>query len=138
MTNLTDIRNYLRKQPDIMLVYLYGSLHGKTAMPDSDYDLIIVTPTPLMPQRRSHIEQQLATMIKSPLVVLVALDHNPNQRSYAIVTEGASLFTRDLAHHITIEKQALTIYTPPPTPSPPPAPPEQPTPSIPIPQTLYT
>ncbi len=140
MTNLTNIQNYLREQPDIILTYIQGSLQGNTAMPDSDYDLIIVTETPLMPQRRTQLEQHLATILDSPFVVLVALNHKPHQRSYAIVTEATPLFDRDLAHRIAIEQTTLNPCAPPPDPSPPPlpTPPDRPTTPLPIPQSLYT
>lgn len=104
------IRSYLNKQDEILQIYLVGSLTNSLAMPDSDYDLVILTRQALMPYRRTMIERELAALLEADIVVLVPLGHATARRSYAIVVHGRQIFERDLATCIAFEKQIMCHY----------------------------
>lgn len=93
-----------------MLTYLVGSCTGSMAMPDSDYDIVVVMKQALMPGRRASIEHELAAILEAEMVLLIPLDHAKERRSYAIVVHGIPVFENDLGERIAYEARVLESY----------------------------
>jgi predicted nucleotidyltransferase len=110
MSIIATIRGYLDHQEEILLTFMVGIRSGTHAMPESDYDLVILTGQVLMPARRMQIEQELVRLLDADMVVLVPLNHETPRRLYAIVVHGRVIFERDLTERIMFEEELVQTY----------------------------
>lgn len=104
---------FWQNDPDILLVYLFGSqARGKTG-PLSDIDLAVL----LKPaSKREYFEKKLTLLSELTAVLgrddidLVILNQAPVMLKYHILKEGKPLFIRDEELHINIIQKTISEY----------------------------
>ena len=110
MSDLVSLRAYLAKQDDVALAYLFGSRASDHFALESDYDIAVLTRTPIAPARRYQLASELSAVLGGTPVDVVVLDQAPVELTYAVVAHGNRLFERDVATRVEFEASVMSRY----------------------------
>lgn len=104
------LAEYLSKNRQIILGYLFGSQAQGQAGPMSDYDIAILIGGEMAPRTRHKLAHELACLLGVEQVDLVILNRAPIELRYHVVAEGQLLYQRDLASRVEFEADTLSRY----------------------------
>jgi predicted nucleotidyltransferase len=83
-----------QRLPDVLAIYLFGSVASGAAGPESDVDLAVLNDGPLDPVEMWDVAGEIASMVDSD-VDLVDLRAASTILQHQVVTKGRRLFARD-------------------------------------------
>ena len=106
-----QIETVVYAQPDVRLVYLFGSQVSGTTGPLSDIDLAV-----LLAREASaiHVFAQLEHLFSLALegqaVDVVILNQAPIELAYAVIAQGRIIYQRSIAERVEYEAEVMSRY----------------------------
>lgn len=107
---LKSITNTLKRHPEIILAYLFGSQAKGMARQDSDIDIALLIDESSVKQSRLRFQIDLAAELGNDRIDLVILNHAPPLLQHQVIKHGVKLFSRDKATTVDFVFKAITRY----------------------------
>ena len=95
------IRQVLARHPSIAVAILFGSLAAGRERTDSDLDLAVASTTPLSPQTRIQLIEELAVASRRP-IDLIDLDQTYSPLLQQILTKGCLIICTDRTRYANL------------------------------------
>lgn len=106
-----SIGQIARTQPEIRLVYLFGSQASGEVGPLSDIDLgVLLAPETPLARIRPQLESLLAAALAGRPFDLIILNQAPIELAYAIIVQGKVLYERDRGERVEYEADVMSRY----------------------------
>jgi predicted nucleotidyltransferase len=110
---MPSLLEYLAAQPDVVAVYLFGSVAQGRARPQSDVDIAVLLAADLDEEacfnRRLRMGWEVERVIGRP-TDLVVLNDAPPLLQHQVLKHGRLIFERDRAARVEFEVRAGKIY----------------------------
>jgi predicted nucleotidyltransferase len=101
----------LAHEPEVQLVYLYGSQVTGHTGPASDVDLGVYVDRAADGQAVcTRFAHAIATLLGTDRVDVVLLNHTPVELAYAVIAQGERLYERDVATRVEYEAYVMGRY----------------------------
>jgi len=110
---LLSLREYLASQPDVVAVYVFGSVAQGRARPQSDVDIAVLLAADLDEETRFDRRLRLGGEVEriiGCLTDLVVLNDAPPLLQHQVLKHGRLIFERDRAARVEFEVRAGQIY----------------------------
>jgi uncharacterized protein len=107
---LKSITNALKRRPEIVLAYLFGSHAKNTARPNSDIDIAVLVDESMVVGNLFEFQTELVAELRDDRVDLVILNHAPPLLQHQVIKHGIKLFTKDKAKAVDFVFKANTRY----------------------------
>lgn len=113
-SSLQALVAYLREQPDVVLVYLFGSHARQQARPQSDLDIaLLLDERDRMPfellERRLDLTARAEEIVRGPVDV-VLLNRTSLLLQGQVLSEGRLLYAADKAAQVEYEARTRALY----------------------------
>ncbi|MGB9663283.1 MAG: type VII toxin-antitoxin system MntA family adenylyltransferase antitoxin [Moorellaceae bacterium] len=94
---LQNLRDFIRRQEDILAFYLYGSYGTKfqTALSDIDFAVLPMPPNPWDYRRELELQVGLSGIVQSEDINLINLQQVPVTLQMRVIEVGRLLYVRD-------------------------------------------
>lgn len=106
------VRTFFQDHPEVLTVYLFGSVARGTAGPGSDVDVAVLLdhePDGEFPGVGLRLESELELRLRRPVQVIV-LGRAPADLVHRVLRDGRLLLDRDPSRRITFEVRARNEY----------------------------
>ena len=98
------------EEPNIQLVYLFGSRVSGLVGPQSDYDFAVLFSEEPAAGTVSALKHRISMLLRTDHIDLVVLNRAPLELRYNIVASGKILYRKSYAALIEFEAQTLSFY----------------------------
>jgi len=106
---IAALQDYLEREKEIILAYLFGSQVGGRPGPLSDYDLGILVRSPSL-DLWTRLGHGLGAVLNTERVDVVLMNWAPIELTYAIIAQGRLLYQRSVAERVEFEAKVLSLY----------------------------
>ncbi|HDL85032.1 MAG TPA: nucleotidyltransferase domain-containing protein [Candidatus Acetothermia bacterium] len=93
----------------VLLAYLFGSRAKGGAGPESDYDIGVLFPRPVLADDR-YLLQHLLVKLLHAQVDLVDLSQAPIELVYNVIAAGHLIYEKTLATRVEFEANTMSMY----------------------------
>lgn len=105
------IEQVITREPDIALVYLFGSRATGAVGPLSDYDLAVwLDRGSTTLAWLAKLQHEFACALGTDRIDLVVLNEAPIELAYRVIAQGKLLYQRDIATRVEYEADVLSRY----------------------------
>ncbi len=98
-----SLKGIFAKDPQILLVYLFGSRARNQAVQESDFDLGLLTQSPFSLDRQADLNLKVMRALQSDRIDFVFMNEAPILLKYEVVGEGKLI-------HSTLDQEAVDRY----------------------------
>lgn len=109
----SEVKDYIRAQRDIVVVYLFGSVARGRAIAQSDLDIAVLLADGLDPEatvdRQIHLTSDLSRFSDREVQVTILNRASP-MLAYQVVRDGQLLFERSQHERVAFEVNAMKRY----------------------------
>lgn len=107
----STLRNFLTKETDVVLAYLFGSqVEGKTG-PLSDVDIAVLLSDKVKrtdyPEKIMYLTERLMSLLQTDLVDVVILNHADPVLLFEVTTKGILVFERQASLSAELKLKAI-------------------------------
>ena len=103
------LQDYMGRQDQIPLAYLFGSQADGTAGPQSDYDIALVARQPSL-ALQARLAHEIGIILGKDRADVVFLNRAPVELAYAVIVQGQLLCQRSVAERVEFEAKVLSLY----------------------------
>jgi hypothetical protein len=112
--NLTELKTYFQNQPEVDLVYLFGSQVTEKTHFESDLDVGVLLDKQVEPSTyldyQIRISSDLIDLLHFNEVDLVILNQAPATLRHAVVRDGQLIYSRNEEKRVTFVFEAIRDY----------------------------
>ncbi|MGH2633260.1 MAG: type VII toxin-antitoxin system MntA family adenylyltransferase antitoxin [Tepidiformaceae bacterium] len=108
-SRLLALRDLFSTVDEVVLAYLFGSRAEGREHPASDWDIALVTESPLTYERRFELEHAARQLVDGE-VQLVPMQSAPIEMRFRVVATGRLLFQRSVEERVEWEANTMSRY----------------------------
>jgi len=106
-----QIETVVHTQPDVRLVYLFGSQVSGATGPLSDIDLAVLLAHEASAMHVfAHLEHLFSLVLEGQAVDVVILNQAPIELAYAVIAQGRIIYQRSIAERVEYEAEVMSRY----------------------------